>query len=291
MAIKSGLRNIVLAGGVEKMNDLPTERRQYWLGVSGDTEWERVAGATFPGIYAAIATRHMHQYGTTREQLALCAVKNHYNGSLNPKAQFRRAVSVEKVLNSPMVAHPLSIYDCCSITDGASVVILCNGALARKYTDTPVWVAGSGAGTDYLALHDRLDITSFMAARVAANQAFNMADLEPKNIDFAEVHDCFTIAEILAYEDLGFCDKGEGGKLLEEGVTKLDGSLPVNASGGLKAKGHPLGATGTAQIYELFHQLRGTAEEPARQLSDVEVGLAHNVGGSGATCVVHILRR
>lgn len=273
------------------MTDIPRDKLRYWLGVSGDTEWERLAGMTFPGVYALMALRHVHQYGTKREHLAMVAVKNHKNGAQNPKAHFQREITLEVALNSPMVAYPLTIFDCCPVSDGASVAILCRADLAKKYTDTPIYVAGFGAGTDRLSLFERENFTTLIASVLAARQAYKMAGIEPKDVNVAEVHDCFTIAEIIAYEDLDFCKKGEGAKLVEEGETEIGGKISVNPSGGLKAKGHPIGATGAGQIYEIVKQLRGEVEKKSRQVSGAEVGLTHNVGGSGGTAVVHILRR
>jgi len=244
---------------------------------------------TFPGLFALMATAHMHQYGTTERQLALVAVKNHKHGSLNPKAHMQKEVTLEQALTSRMVAWPLKLFDCSLITDGASCLVLTKPELVRKFTDTPVHIVGSGQASDSIGLYEREDLTSLRSARLAAKQAYEMAGVKPEEVDVAEVHDCFTIAEIIAYEDLGFCKLGEGGKLVEEGVTALGGRLPVNTSGGLKSKGHPVGATGTAQAYELFLQLTGQAEK--RQVDDAEIGLAHNVGGSGATATVHIFRR
>ncbi|MHC1582754.1 MAG: thiolase domain-containing protein [Candidatus Syntropharchaeia archaeon] len=291
IAIKSGLFDIVLAGGVEKMQDLTRDMRTYWLGSSGDVEWERLAGVTFAGVYAMMAIRHMKEYGTKKEQMTMCAVKNHRNAAKNPKAQFQREITLEQAMNSPMVAYPFTIFDCCGTTDGASAVILASGEIAKKYTDTPIWVTGSGGGSDYLALHDRESITRIDAAIKAAREAYKRARREPKEMDLAEVHDCFTIAEILAYEALGFCEMGEGGKLIEEGETEIGGKIPVNPSGGLKAKGHPIGATGTGQVYEIVKQLRGEAERKERQVEGAEIGIAHNVGGSGGSAAVHILER
>ena len=291
LAIKTGLYDIVMAGGVEKMNDLPRERNRYWLGVSGDVEWERLAGTTFPGIYAMIALMHMHKYGTKKEQITGVAVKNHRNAARNPKAQLRFEITLERAMSSPMLAYPLTLFDACPTTDGASVAILCRGEIAKDFTDEPIYVVGSGAATDYLAIHDRKDITHLKAATLAAKQAYEQAGLKPKDVDVAEVHDCFTIAEILAYESLGFATEGQGGRLVTEGVTEIGGRIPVNPSGGLKAKGHPIGATGVGQVYEIVHQLRGDVKEQGRQVRDAEVGLTHNVGGSGGTAVVHILKR
>ena len=236
-----------------------------------------------------MATAHMHKYGTTEEQLAMVAVKNHHNGFLNPKAHMQKEVTLEKALNSRVIAWPLKLYDCSLITDGASCLILTKPEIAKKFTDTPIHIIGSGQGSDLIGIYERENFTSLAAAKYAAKKAYEMAGVTPKDIDVAEVHDCFTIAEIIAYEDLGFCKPGEGGHLIEEGVTTLEGELPINTSGGLKAKGHPVGATGTAQAYEIYLQLTGQAEK--RQVDNPEVALTHNVGGSGATAVVHIYRR
>ncbi len=287
-AIKNGA-DLVLAGGVEVMNDLVSSHQRYWLGVSGDTEWERLAGATFAGIYALMARRHMHEYGTPREALAACAVKNHKNAVHNPYAQFRKEITMDRVLSAPEVAPPLGLFDCCPTSDGASAVLLASEEFAKKYSEQPVWVLGSGASSDFLAIHDRDSITSLTATKKAVRSALEEANLEISNIDFAEVHDCFTIAELLALEDLGFFEKGKASEAILEGETQLDGSIPINPSGGLKAKGHPLGATGTGQIVEIWKQLRGSAGK--RQVTDATTALAHNVGGSGATCAVHIFRR
>jgi acetyl-CoA acetyltransferase len=290
MAVSSGEVDIAMAVGVERMNDQTGLRKRYWLGVSGETEWERMAGLTFPGVYAMMASRHMHAFGTKPEDLAAVAVKNHGYGAHNTKAQFRKAITVEDVLKAPTVAAPLGLYDCCGTTDGAAAVIVASEEQARQITDTPVWVAASGGATDFLAAHERKTITGLQASAVAAKASYKKAGVEPKDIDVAEVHDCFTIAEIMATEDLGFCEKGKGGMFAREGQSMIGGKVAVNTSGGLKAKGHPLGATGVGQIYELVRQLRGHAE-PGRAVSGAELALAHNVGGSGATCAVHILSR
>ena len=289
MAIMSGLYDIVMVGGVEKMTHRSTPEVTEFLAMASDFPFEQWHGITFPGLYALMATAHMHKYGTTEEQLAMVAVKNHHNGCLNPKAHMQREVTLEKALSSRVIAWPLKLYDCSLITDGASCLILTKPEIAKKYTDMPVHIVGSGQASDSIGIYEREQFTSLTAAKEAAKQAYKMAGLTPNDIQVAEVHDCFTIAEIIAYEDLGFCKPGEGGKLIEEGVTTLDGSLPVNTSGGLKAKGHPVGATGTAQAYEIYLQLTGQAEK--RQVENVEIGLTHNVGGSGATATVHIYRR
>ena len=289
LAIASGICDVALAGGVEKMRNLAPDRLRYWLGVSGDTEWERLAGMTFAGVYALMAQRHIHQYGTREEQLHMVAVKNHKYGADNPKAQLQRTITLDQANKSATVCDPLRLFDCCPTSDGASAALLCEAEMARNFTDTPIRVIGVGAGTDRLALFQREDFATLKATTRAAKQAYDMAHLEAEDISLAEVHDCFTIAEIMAYEDLGFCKKGEGGTMIEQGQTYIGGRIPVNASGGLKAKGHPIGATGVGQIYEITNQLRGKVEKKTRQVPNAKFGLAHNVGGSGATATVHIL--
>ena len=287
LSIASGMNDVVVVGGIEKMTDVVGSEATNTLATAADQEWESFFGATFPGLYAMVATRHMHDYGTTKEQLAQVAVKNHANGALNPFAQFKRPISIKNVMNAPMVAYPLGLLDCSPVSDGAAAVILCAADKAKKYTDEPIKIIGSGQASDTLALHARKDICTFESTVYAAKMAYKHANLQPKDISVAEVHDCFTIAEILAIEDLGFVKKGEGGKAIENKMTTLDGDLPVNTSGGLKAKGHPVGATGVAQIAEIVLQLRGEADK--RQVKDASIGLAHNIGGSGASCIVNIL--
>jgi acetyl-CoA C-acetyltransferase len=288
-AVLSGLCDIVMVGGVEKMTHRTTAEVTEYLAMASDYPFEQWHGITFPGLYALMATAHMHDYGTTEEQLAKVAVKNHYHGSLNPKAQIQKEITLENALASRVIAWPLKLYDCSLITDGASCLILTKPELAKKFTDLPIQIVGSGQASDTIGLYERETLTALKAAKIAAKKAYEMAGLKPSDIDCAEVHDCFTIAEIIAYEDLGFCELGEGGELVEEGETRLGGTIPVNTSGGLKAKGHPVGATGTGQAYEMYLQLTGNADR--RQVKDAEVGLTHNVGGSGATATVHIYRR
>ncbi len=283
--VASGLSDIVLAGGVEKMNDGADVT--YALSTAADQEYEVFHGITFPGLYAMIARAHMHKYGTTREQMAKVAVKNHLNGMKNPHAQFRMAISVEQVLGSSMVADPLRLLDCSPVSDGGSAVILCPLERAKEFTDTPVKIIGTGQASDSVALHSRDDLSYLPAVARSAEQAYKMAAVKPGDIDVAEVHDCFTIAEICAMEALGFVEKGQGGKAVDEGLNTLDGKIPINTSGGLKSKGHPVGATGTAQIIEVFEQLRGNAGE--RQVKNARIGLAQNMGGSGGSSVVHIM--
>jgi len=289
ISVAAGLYDIVLVGGVEKTSDVTIGESTHHLASVADREWEALYGSTLPALFALIAKRHMKQYGTTREQLAKVAVKNHKHGYYNPKAQFQKPISIEEVLNSPLVADPLRLLDCSPISDGAAVVIIARSDIAKKFTDTPIYVLGSGVATDTIALHDRDDITTLKSVVLAAREAYKMAKIEPKDINVAEVHDCFTIAEILAYEDLGFAKKGEGGKLIDEGITELGGKIPVNTSGGLKARGHPVGATGIAQIVEIVLQLRNEAGK--RQVSNAEIGLTQNMGGSGASCTVHVFGR
>jgi len=288
-SVASGYNDIVVAAGVEKMTDVSSVGASSALAAAADREWEGMMGATFPGLYAMIARMHMQQYGTTSEQLAQVAVKNHKNGTNNPIAQYRNNITVDKVLNSIMVADPLHIFDCSPITDGAAALVLAPAEEAHKYTDTPIYVKGSGQASDTIALHDRRDITTLDASVYAAKRAYEMAGIGPDDIDVAEVHDCFTIAEICAIEDLGFVKKGQGGRFVEDGNTAIGGKIPVNTSGGLKACGHPVGATGIKQAAEIVNQLRGEAGK--RQVEGAKIGLAHNVGGSGATALVHILGR
>jgi len=287
MAVASGLHDIVVVGGAEKMTDVPDAMSMAIQASAEDQQWEAIFGATFASLHAMIARRHMHEYGTTREQIAQVAVKNHRHGSLNPKAQFQREVTLETVLRSPPVAEPLGVFDCAPNSDGAAAVVLCAMEKAKKYTDSPVKIAASTQASDTLALHHRADICTFDANRVAAERAFKRAKIKPKDVDVAEINDNFTISEILAIEDLGFFKKGEGGKATEGGQTTFGGKVVVNSSGGLKARGDPIGATGVAQIVEIVTQLRGQAGK--RQVKGAEVGLAQNVGGTGGTVVVHIL--
>jgi len=287
LSVASGMNDIVVVGGVEKMTDVVGTEATDTMATALDQEWEAFFGATYPGLYAMIATKHMHDYGTTRKQLAQVAEKNHANGALNPFAQFRRAMPLESILKSPMEAYPLGMLDCAPVSDGAATVILCAADKAKKYTDKAVKIIGSGQASDTLSLHGRKNICTFESTVYAAKMAYKQANIIPEKIDVAEVHDCFTIAEILAIEDLGFVKKGKGGKAIDQKITTLDGKLPVNPSGGLKAKGHPIGATGVAQIAEIVMQLRGDADK--RQVKNAKIGLAHNVGGSGSSSVVHIL--
>lgn len=287
MAVASGMHDIVIVGGAEKMTDVVGTEATNVLASAADREWEAFFGMTFPGLYALMARYHMHKYGTTPEQLASVAVKNHYNGSMNPNAQYKRRITVDDVLSSPMVADPLHLLDCSPITDGAAAIVLAPVDIAKEYTDKIVKFRASAQASDTISLFNRSRFDALPVTIHAGERAFKQAGLTPKDIDLVEVHDCFTIAEIMAIEDLGFFKKGEGGKATEEGLTAIDGELPVNTSGGLKSKGHPVGATGVAQVIEITLQLRGEAGE--RQVKDARIGMTHNVGGSGGTAVVNIL--
>jgi len=289
IAVASGIHDFVVAAGIEKMTDVMSEEATGALATAADQEWEVFQGATFPGLYALMARRHMYEFGTTEEQMAAVAVKNHHNACSNPCAQYHMEVTVDSVMKSAPVSLPLKLLDCSPITDGAACVVLAPAEKAKAFCDTPILIEGTGQASDYISLHSRPSLTSLAAAVEASKNAYKAAGVGPNDIDLAEVHDCFTIAEIMAIEDLGFCKKGEGGKFTEEGATAIGGKIPVNSSGGLKGKGHPVGATGVAQAVELTMQLRGEAGK--RQVSGAEVGLAHNVGGSGGTAVIHILKR
>jgi acetyl-CoA C-acetyltransferase len=289
LAVASGYHDIVIAAGVEKMTDVSSGSAADALAAAADREWECFFGATFPALYAMMAKLHMRRFGTTHEQMAEVAVKNHHHACMNPIAQYHTEITVEDVDRSPVVADPLHVLDCSPISDGAAAVVLAPTEIARRFADTPIRIVGSAQASDTLALHDRRDLTTLDATVHAARKAYAQARIEPGQVDMAEVHDCFTIAEILAIEDLGFVEKGEGGKAAEEGLTALGGRLPVNTSGGLKACGHPVGATGIKQAYEIALQLRGEAGR--RQVEEAEIGLAHNVGGSGGTALVHIFSR
>jgi len=288
-AVLSGLADVVLVGGVEKMTHRSTSDATEYLAMACDFPFEQWNGLTFPGLFAMVATAHMHKYGTTEEQMALVAVKNHHHGAMNPKAHMQKEVSLEKALSSRVVAWPLKLYDCSLITDGASCLILTKPELAKKFTDAPVHIIGSGQASDTIGLYERKEFTTLSVGRLSGEEAYKTAGITPADVDVAEVHDCFTIAEIVAYEDLDFCKPGEGGRFIEEGQSQIGGKVAVCTSGGLKSKGHPVGATGTAQAYEIYLQL--TEQAGRRQVKGAEIGLTHNVGGLGATGVVNIYRR
>jgi acetyl-CoA C-acetyltransferase len=316
IAIASGIHDVIAVSGVECMNELPTALVTDTLATASDSLFEYPAGATFPGLYATIATAHFHKYGTTAEDLMYVGIKNHENGAENPYAQMQQSIKdmmaskkaryqkegrdvpdwkdefdFLKSSSNPMIAYPLRLFDCSLVTDGAACLFLAAGDVAKKFTDSPIWITGTGQGSAALSLHDRESLTSFVATREAARQAYEMSGLKPKDIQIAEVHDCFTIAEILAMEDLGFYEKGKAAEAVRNGESKRDGVLPINTSGGLKSKGHPVGATGAAHAVEIFKQMRGIAERNRQVKFDVERALTHNLGGSGGTCVVTIYEK
>jgi acetyl-CoA C-acetyltransferase len=287
--VAAGLSDTVLVTGVEKMTDVDGADATYALGTAADSEWEGFHGVTFPGLYAMLARVHMQKYGTTREQLARVAVKNHANGLLNRHAQFHLKVTVDSVLESTLVADPLRLLDCSPVTDGAAAVVLTTVDRARELAGGRpiVVIKGSWMATDTVSLANRGDLAELEAVRLAGKRAYAMAGRTPGDIHLAEVHDCFTIAEIMATEALGFFEPGFGGPAVDKGLTNLGGKIPVNPSGGLKSKGHPVGATGVAQVVEIVTQLRGEAGQ--RQVEGARIGLAQNMGGSGGSSVVHIL--
>jgi acetyl-CoA C-acetyltransferase len=286
-AVAGGLYDVVVAAGVEKMTSQPTPKVAEILAGAGDLGGEVKAGATFPALFAMIAKRHMHEYGTTREHLAAVAVKNHAHGALNPQAHMRKRITIEQALAGKVIADPLTLYDCSLVSDGAAAVAVVPLERAAEFSSLPVRVLGIAQTSDHLALEEKASITTFGAVRAAAEKAYRMAGVTAADIQLAEIHDCFTIAEIVATEDLGFVEKGAGGAYAAAGHTALGGARPVNTSGGLKSKGHPVGATGVAQICDVAMQLRGEGGE--RQVPDARLGLAQNLGGSGATAVVTVL--
>ena len=287
--VASGAHDFVVVGGAEKLTDVPDFDANRIANSTADHEWEVVFGATLPGLWAMVARRHMHQYGTTREQLARVAVQAHEMGSRNPNAHYRNKVSLEAVLNASPVAEPLGVFDCAPFSDGAAAVVLGPMELARKFTDTPIRIAASQTATDSMAVQHRRDITTLDATTVAARRAFDQARRAPNDVQVAEVDDSYTIAALLALEDLGFAERGQSGPTFEAGTFGLGGKPTINPSGGLKAQGRPFGAVGIAQAVELVRQLRGESKD--RQVSGASVALAQNVAGTGATCVVHLFER
>ena len=289
MGIKAGVHDVVAVIGCQKMTELETAEILALMGRVGEVQWESSFGSTFPGYYAMFARRHMHEFGTTREQLTAVAIKNHFYGAKNPLAMFRKEITAEKANASEDVATPFHVFDCCANADGAACVILAAEPRARGLRKPPVWLSGMGAASDTMSVLRRPSLTGLSSAKAAAEQAYAMAGVDAKRVRVADVHDCFTIAEVLAYEDLGFCAKGEGGAFIAEKRSYIGGSTPVNVDGGLKAKGHPIGATGVSMTTEIVKQLRGDAGE--RQVPGADVGLTHNVGGIGQYCFVQVLTR
>jgi len=287
--IRAGLAEVVLVVGAETMTSVGTPRATELMARAGDTRWEYPFGITFPGFYALMATAHMQEFGTTREQLSMVSVKNHMYGAMNPYAHLQKEITLEEAMKSIAICYPLNLYDCCLISDGAAAAILASEEKAKKITDTPIWIRGLGAASDTMMISERQTLTGLTATKIAAEEAYQMAGITPNDVDVAVVHDCFTIAEILAYEDLGFCKKGEGGKFIEDRQSYIGGKTPVNVDGGLKAKGHPLGATGVSMTVEITRQLRGEAGK--RQVGGAEIGLSHNIGETGQYCFIHVYSR
>jgi acetyl-CoA C-acetyltransferase len=283
--VASGASDIVLAGGVEKMND--GADATYALATASDQEYEAYHGVTFPGLYAMMAKAHMHKYGTTREQLADVAVKNHEHGYKNPNAQFRMKITRDIVIKSTLVADPLTLLDCSPITDGAAAVIVTTLEKAKSINKPYVKILATAQTTDAIALHSRKDIASIPVVKKAAENAYKNSGITPEKLDVLEVHDCFTIAELIIMEELGLVERGKSGAAVSSGMTTYGGKIPINTSGGLKSKGHPVGASGVAQVVEIVEQLRRTAGE--RQVEGAKIGMTQNMGGSGGSCVIHIM--
>lgn len=289
MAIACGEYDIALVGGVEKMTHQPTAKVTHAIATAMDALTEIPYGSTFPGQFAQIANRYFYEYRDVKKEMAMVAVNAHRNGAMNPDAQMQKEVSLEKVLGAAMIADPLSLFDCSLVTDGAAFVVVAASEIADKLTKNRVIdIIGSGHAGSTITLFSKKVITSFSATKLAAKKAYEMAKLTPKEIDFAEVHDCFTITQMINTEDLGFFEPGKGADAVADGMIALEGKKPINVSGGLKAKGHPIGATGLSQIYEVVLQLRGQAEK--RQIKKADIGLTHNLGGTGGVCMVNILK-
>jgi acetyl-CoA C-acetyltransferase len=289
MAIRSGAHDVVAVIGCQKMTELSTPEILGLMGRVGEVQWESGFGTTFPGYYAMFAKRHMHEFGTTRDHLLEVAVKNHHYGAMNPYALFRKEITKEKARASEDVATPFQVYDCCANADGAACIILATEEKAKEIADTPVWLDGMACATASMSVLRRPSLTGLPSAEKAGADAYAMAGVSADDVKVADVHDCFTIAEIMAYEDLGFCKKGEGGPFVADRQTYVGGKVAVNVDGGLKAKGHPIGATGVSMTYEIAKQLRGEAGE--RQVPNADVGLTHNVGGIGQYCFVQVMKR
>jgi len=287
--VKSGLHDMVVVIGFQKMSELSSRDAAERMGRGGDIIWESPFGITMPAGYAMYARAHMAQYGTTEEQLAKIRVKNSSYGAKNPKANYRKELTLDDILNSDVITSPLKKFDCCANADGASCIIIARGDIAKKVTKKPIWIVGVGAATDTMTMSGRTLLSGLKCTQEAARQAYKMAGIGPEDINVAEVHDCFTIAEIMAYEDLGFAKPGEGPALIDAKETYIGGKIPVNVDGGLLSKGHPIGATGGSQMRTIVRQLRGEATEA--QVEGAEIGLVHNIGGVGQYGNVTILRR
>lgn len=289
--VAAGLYDVMLVLGVEQMNRVSSSVATEYMSQAGDMRWEYPYGISFPAFYALMASRYMHEYDLPHEVLSMISVKSHHYGARNPKSHLPREVTLEEAHNSVPICRPLNLYDCSLITDGAAAVVIAAEDRVKEFTDEPMWIKGIGAGASAMMIQDRESLTSIPGAKRAARAAFDMAGLEPKDMDMAQVHDCFSIAEMIAYEDIGFAEPGKGRELVENKEIYHDGKIPVNCDGGLKSKGHPLGATGLSMTYEILKQMRGEAEDQSRQIDDVQYGLAHNVGQSGQFVNVFVFER
>lgn len=289
--VAAGLYDVMLVLGVEQMNRVSSAMATEYMSQAGDMRWEYPYGISFPAFYALMASRYMSEYGMTHDTLAHISVKSHHYGAQNPKAHLPKEVSFEEANNAIPICSPLNLYDCSLITDGAAAVVIAAEDRVKEFTDRPMWIKGIGAGSSEMMIQDRSSLTSIPGAKYAAKAAYKMAGVEPKDIKMAQVHDCFTIAELIAYEDLGFAEPGKGPELVENKEIYHNGRIPVNVDGGLKSKGHPLGATGISMTYEVMKQMRGEAENSSRQIDDVDIGLVHNVGQSGQFVNVFIYER
>ncbi len=290
MSIATGMSDIAVCMGVEKMNTPSMPETQTSMACVLDREWDGVHGASAPPFFALVAQRHMKEYGTTRDQLSMVSVKNHHYSTMNPFAHFQKEVPFEKVAGSPMVAPPLTLLDCSGITDGAAGIVLAEESIAKKLTDTPIYIIGSAQCAMGNIINGLPSLTTWEPLRSAANEAFRSAKITPDEVDVAEVHDCFTISEIVEYEDFGFCEKGQGGKFIEEGQSEIGGKVAVNTRGGLLGTGHPLGATGIAQALEIVQQLRGEAPQ-GRAVDGAEIGLSHNLSGAANVHSILVYKR
>ena len=286
--VAAGFYDVVLVTGVEKVTQTGTDWTTTYFSYCSDFFYEGQSGASFPGLFASMARAYLTEFKATEEDFAMVAVKNHENGFLNPKAHMRKKITVDDVMNSAVVASPLKLYDCCPFSDGASSVVICSEKFAKDHSKDHIQVIGSGRGGSSAALQGRQHLTTIPSTKIACEAAYKMAGITPKDVDFAEVHDCFTIAEVVDTEDLGFFEKGKGVDAVREGQTKRNGEVPINPSGGLKSKGHPIGATGVGQVVEVFDQLTGKAGE--RTVNDAKIGLTQNFGATGASCAVHIFQ-
>jgi acetyl-CoA C-acetyltransferase len=289
--VAAGLYDVMLVLGVEQMNRVSSATATEYMSQAGDMRWEYPFGISFPAFYALMASRYMSEYGMEHDVLAKISVKSHHYGAQNPKAHLPKEVSFEEANNAVPICRPLNLYDCSLITDGAAAVVIAAEDRVKEFTDRPMWIKGIGAGASNMMIQDRPSLTSIPGAKRAVDAAYKMAGVGPNDIDMAQVHDCFSIAELIAYEDCGFAEPGKGRELIENKEVYHDGRIPVNCDGGLKSKGHPLGATGISMTYEILKQMRGEAEYPSRQIDDVKLGLAHNVGQSGQFVNVFIFER